>query len=108
MVIEPVGTRKGDGEGGGGYSIPLIVLRWILIVDRVGEVILLNDVMVLDVCIFVANRLGDVMDTPAVMLDVIKVFMLPAKELKLKHPIVLAVIVPLDRNDVDIVLIVAV
>ena len=108
MVIEPVGTRKGDGEGGGGYSMPLIVLRWILIVDRVGEVILFNDVMVLEPCIFVANRAGDVMETPAVTLDVTKLFMLPVRELKWKHPILLAVIVPLDKKDVDMVLIVAV
>jgi hypothetical protein len=122
-VTEPVGTRKGDGLGGGGYSIPLIVLSWTFIVDRVGEAILFNETMVLLACrfvvnivgdskvvvwIFVVDILGDVMDTPAVMLDVIRVFMLPDKELKLKHPIVLAVIVPLDMNDVDIVLIVAV
>lgn len=128
MVIEPVGTRKGDGEGGGGYSIPLIVLRLILIVDRVGEVtefdvcifvanrlgvvtetpvVRVNEVMVFDVCMFVANRLGAVIETPAVTLDVTKVFILPDKELKLKHPMLLAVIIPLDMKDVDIVLMVA-
>lgn len=102
----------------------MIVLRTILLVFMIGEAMEFNEVMVLlacrfvvnivgDVvvlatCIFVTNRLGDVMDTPAVMLDVIKLFMLPDKELKLKHPIVLAVIMPLDMNDVDMVLIVAV
>jgi hypothetical protein len=116
-------TPDGVSEGGG-YGALLIVLRTILLVFMICEAMEFNEVMVLlacrfvvnivgDVvvlttCIFVANRLGDVMDTPAVMLDVIKLFMLPDKELKLKHPIVLAVIVPLDMNDVDIVLIVAV
>jgi hypothetical protein len=70
---------------GGGYGVPLIVLTAIVLVFRLGVVI----------------------ETPAVTLDVTKVFILPDKELKLKHPMILAVIVPLDRKDVDIVLMVA-
>jgi hypothetical protein len=44
---------------------------------------------------------------PTVRLDVSRVFMLPDRELNWKHPILLAVIVPLDIKDVDIVLRVA-
>jgi hypothetical protein len=97
-TIEPVGVMPGDG---GGYGVPLIVLTAIVLVVR------LNEVMVFDVCIFVVNRLGVVIETPAVTLDVTKVFILPDKELKLKHPMLLAVIMPLDMKDVDIVLMVA-
>ena len=95
----------------------------ILLAFIFGEVILFNDTMVFDDCIllefifgevmlfdapiFVAFRVGVVIATPAVTLDVTNVFILPDKELKLKHPIILAVIVPLDTKDVDIVLIVA-
>ena len=67
-----------------------------------------NDVKVLDACRFFVNIVGVVSETPAVTLDVIRVFMLPVKELNWKHPILLAVVVPLDRKDVDMVLIVAV
>jgi hypothetical protein len=74
----------------------------------VGEVIVFNDVKVLDACRFVVNIVGEVSETPAVTLDVTRVFMLPVKELNWKHPILLAVVVPLDRKDVDMVLIVAV
>lgn len=59
------------------------------------------------VALDVTNKLPILALEPTVRLDVTRLFMLPVKELNWKHPMLLAVIVPLDRKDVDMVLNVA-
>jgi len=62
MVIAPVGVIPGIG---GGYAVPFIELRIILLVFTLGDVKLLNDAIefndtiVLSACRFVVNIVGD-------------------------------------------------
>ena len=108
MVIEPTGTKGGIG---GGYTIPLML-------ETANDVILpLNasmpfvEIALVDIepmdALDVTNKDPMLALEPTVRLDVSRVFMLPDIELNWKHPILLAVIVPLDIKDVDIVLRVA-
>ena len=102
MVIEPIGTKGGEG---GGKIIPLML-------DTANPAMLpLDASMPLVEIKLVDKEPKDAFDVtikePAVRLDVRRVFILPVIELNCMHPIVLAVIMPLDTKDVDMVLRVA-
>lgn len=118
-VIEPVGTRA---DVGGGYTVPLIELTIILLVFILGDVKLLNDAIefndtiVLSACrfvvyivgddtlvawMFIVDILGDVTRLSACIVDVVMKFILAVIELNWKHPMLLAVVVRLDKKMVD-------
>jgi hypothetical protein len=91
-VTEPVGTRKGDGTGGGGYAAPFTELRLILLV------VITSDVTALDadrlfVNISEASKRGTLIVLSACIVDVVIKFILAVRELNWKHPMLLAVVV---------------
>ena len=97
MVIEPTGTK---GGAGGGYTIPLM-----LETANCAMLPLFASMPFVEIAL-VDKETNNALE-PTVRLDVSRVFMLPDIELNWKHPTLLAVIVPLDIKDVDIVLRVA-
>ena len=102
MVTEPIGTKGGEG---GGYTNPLMLETANPAMLPLVASMPLVEIKLVDK--EPKDALDDTVKVPAVRLDVRRVFMLPVIELNWMHPIVLAVIMPLDIKDVDMVLRVA-